>query len=79
MTSFLTKKPDIETLRQQKNIPALIKALRYDDFECRRAAKPSVRGQELISFSSHEDKGQGCQAWYHRGVVGDTGSGRCHR
>jgi len=43
MTSvFLTKKPDIEALRQQKNIPALIKALQYDDFEVQTRAAEAL-------------------------------------
>jgi len=39
---FLTKKPDIETLRQQKNIKALIRALRYDDFEVQTRAAEAL-------------------------------------
>jgi HEAT repeat protein len=39
MISLLSqKKPDFETLRQQKDIPALIKALRYNDFEVQTTA-----------------------------------------
>jgi HEAT repeat protein len=47
---FFIKKPDIEALRKQKNIPALIKALRYDDFEVQtRAAEAlSTLGKEGI-------------------------------
>lgn len=39
---FLKKRPDIETLRQQKNIPALIKALRYDDFDVQTSAAQAL-------------------------------------
>src|SRR5512139_1221776 len=39
---FLTKKPDIEALRHQNNIPALIKALRYDDFEVQTRAAEAL-------------------------------------
>lgn len=39
---FSRKKPDIETLRQQKNIPSLIEALRYDDFEVQTSAAEAL-------------------------------------
>jgi len=39
---FLQKKPDIETLREQKNIPALIRALRYDDFDVQTRAAQAL-------------------------------------
>jgi len=39
---FLKKKPDIETLRHQKNIPALIRALRYDDFDVQTRAAQAL-------------------------------------
>ena len=35
---FFQKKPDVDTLRQQKDIPALIRALRYNDFEVQTSA-----------------------------------------
>ncbi len=39
---FLKKRPEIETLRQQKNIPALIRALRYDDFDVQTSAAQAL-------------------------------------
>jgi hypothetical protein len=39
---FHKKKPDIELIRQQKNIPALIQALRYDDFEVQTGAAEAL-------------------------------------
>jgi len=39
---FSRKKPDIETLRQQKNIPSLIEALRYEDFEVQTSAAEAL-------------------------------------
>ena len=39
---FLKKRPDIETFRQQKNIPALIRALRYDDFDVQTSAAQAL-------------------------------------
>jgi len=39
---FSRKKPDIDTLRQQKNIPDLIQALRYDDFEVQTSAAQAL-------------------------------------
>ena len=39
---FLKKRPDIKKLRQQKNIPALIKALRYDDFDVQTSAAQAL-------------------------------------
>ena len=39
---FSRKKPDIDTLRQQKNIPALIQALRFDDFEVQTSAAQAL-------------------------------------
>jgi HEAT repeats len=39
---FLKKRPDIETFRQQKNIPALIKALQYDDFDVQTSAAQAL-------------------------------------
>jgi len=35
---FFQKKPDVDTLRHQKDIPALIQALRYNDFEVQTSA-----------------------------------------
>jgi hypothetical protein len=35
---FFQKMPDVDTLRQQKDIPALILALRYNDFEIQTSA-----------------------------------------
>jgi HEAT repeat protein len=40
--SFFQKKPDIDTLGQQKNIPALIQALRYNDFEVQTQAAQAL-------------------------------------
>ena len=39
---FFQKKPDIEKFRQQKNIPALIQALRYKDFEVQTSAAQAL-------------------------------------
>jgi hypothetical protein len=39
---FSWKKPDIEALRQQKNIPSLIEALRYEDFEVQTSAAEAL-------------------------------------
>jgi HEAT repeat protein len=39
---FFLKKPDIDALRQQKDIPALIHALRYDDFEVQTRAAQAL-------------------------------------
>ena len=39
---FFQKKPDVDTLRQQKNIPALIRALRYNDFEVQTSAAQAL-------------------------------------
>jgi len=39
---FFQKKPDIDTLRQQKDIPALIRALRYNDFEVQTSAAQAL-------------------------------------
>lgn len=39
---FHKKRPDIELIRQQKNIPALIQALRYDDFEVQTRAAEAL-------------------------------------
>ena len=39
---FLKKRPDIESFRQQKNIPALIRALRYDDFDVQTSAAQAL-------------------------------------
>jgi len=39
---FFREKPDIEAIRQQKNIPALIRALRYDDFEVQTRAAEAL-------------------------------------
>jgi HEAT repeat protein len=39
---FFQKKPDINTLRHQKDIPALIKALRYNDFEVQTQAAEAL-------------------------------------
>jgi hypothetical protein len=48
---FFQKKPDIDTLRQQKDIPALIRALRYNDFEVQTSAAQALGslGNEGIS------------------------------
>jgi hypothetical protein len=59
---FLKKRPDIETLRQQKNIPALIKALRYDDFDVQTCAAQALGtlgtegSDELILALKTKDK-----------------------
>jgi HEAT repeat protein len=47
---FFKRTPDIETLRQQKNIPALIRALQYDafDVQTRAAQALSTLGTEGI-------------------------------
>jgi hypothetical protein len=39
---FFQKKPDVDTLRQQKDIPALIRALRYNDFEVQTSAAQAL-------------------------------------
>jgi HEAT repeat protein len=39
---FFQKKPDIDTLGQQKDIPALIQALRYNDFEVQTSAAQAL-------------------------------------
>jgi hypothetical protein len=39
---FFQKKPDIETLRHQKDIPALIQSLRYNDFEVQTSAAQAL-------------------------------------
>jgi HEAT repeat protein len=39
---FFQRKPDVESLRQQKDIPALIKALRYNDFEVQTNAAQAL-------------------------------------
>jgi HEAT repeat protein len=39
---FFQKKPDIDALRHQKDIPALIKALRYNDFEVQTLAAEAL-------------------------------------
>ena len=39
---FFQKKPDINTLRQQKDIPSLIRALRYDDPEVQISAAQAL-------------------------------------
>ena len=39
---FFQKKPDIEKFRQEKNIPALIQALRYKDFEVQTSAAQAL-------------------------------------
>ncbi len=39
---FFQKKPDIDTLRHQKDIPALIQALRYNDFEVQTSAAQAL-------------------------------------
>jgi hypothetical protein len=48
---FFQKKPDVDTLRQQKDIPALIRALRYNDFEVQTSAAQALGslGNEGIS------------------------------
>jgi hypothetical protein len=59
---FHTKKPDIEIIRQQKNIPALIQALRYDDFEVQTRAAEALGSlgtegiDELILALKTKDK-----------------------
>jgi hypothetical protein len=59
---FFKKKPDIETLRHQKNIPALIKALRYDDFDVQTSAAQALGTlgaegiDELILALENKDK-----------------------
>lgn len=40
--SFFQKKPDIDTLGQQKDIPALIQALRYNDFAVQTKAAQAL-------------------------------------
>jgi hypothetical protein len=42
VTLFFQKKPDVDTLRQQKDIPALIRALRYNDFEVQTSAAQAL-------------------------------------
>lgn len=39
---FFQQKPDIDTLRQQRNIPALVQALRYDDFDVQTGAAQAL-------------------------------------
>jgi len=39
---FFQKKPDVDALRQQKDIPALIHALRYNDFEIQTSAAQAL-------------------------------------
>ncbi len=39
---FFQKKPDVDTLRQHKDIPALIRALRYNDFEVQTSAAQAL-------------------------------------
>lgn len=39
---FSRNRPDIETLRQQKNIPALIQALRFEDFDVQTRAAQAL-------------------------------------
>lgn len=39
---FFQKKPDVGTLRQRKDIPALIRALRYNDFEVQTSAAQAL-------------------------------------
>ncbi|MDD1698059.1 MAG: HEAT repeat domain-containing protein, partial [Methanoregula sp.] len=36
------KKPDVETIRHRKDIPALIQALRYNDFEVQTSAAQAL-------------------------------------
>jgi len=48
---FFLKKPDVDALRQQKDIPALIHALRYNDFEVQTNAAQALGtlGSEAIN------------------------------
>jgi len=39
---FFQKKPDIDTLRQKKDIPSLIQALRYNDFDVQTTAAQAL-------------------------------------
>jgi len=39
---FFQKKPDVDTLRHKKDIPALIQALRYNDFEVQTSAAQAL-------------------------------------
>ena len=39
---FFQKKPDVDTLRHQRDIPALIRALRYNDFEVQTSAAQAL-------------------------------------
>ena len=59
---FLKKRPDIETLRHQKNIPGLIRALQYDDFDVQTSAAHALGtlgtegSDELILALKTKDK-----------------------
>ena len=80
-SSFLEKSRISKLLRQQKNIPALIQALRYEDFEVQTSAAEALGTlgaegiDELILALKTKDKD--VRLGIIEALTGDTGSPVC--